>query len=176
LQVSDVDAMFAIKADPKVAEAYGREPHKSIDETRRLTEDDLNPAGQRNSLFWVVVPEGEEKAIGSCCYWNFQLESECAELGYELNRAYWGKGIMREAIPPILSYGFNILGLNRVEACPLAENAQSIALLLRLGFKYEGNLRQRISFRSRFIDLNYYSLLKSEWSPVTVRVAGPQAV
>jgi len=71
---------------------------------------------------------------------------------------------MTEALAPVLKYGLDGMRLNRIEACPLAENAASISLLLRLGFKYEGNLRQRVFFRGRFIDQYYYGLLKSEWN------------
>jgi len=167
LEASDAEAIFAIKSDPKVTEAYGTEPHKSVDETREWVEGRLNARGQRDSLFWVFVPMGEERAIGSCCYWHFDSGSRCAELGYELNRSYWGKGIMSEALPPVLAYGFDAMQLNRIEACPLAENAPSNALLLKLGFRYEGNLKERVYFRGHFADQYYYGLLKSEWNPRT---------
>jgi len=171
---SDVDAMFAIKSDPRVTEAYGTEPHKSVEETRKWVERiQLNAPGRRDSMFWVFVPKGKARAIGSCCYWHFDWESKCAELGYELHRSYWGKGIMTEALPPVLAYGFDGVRLNRVEACPLAENAASIALLLKLGFKLEGRLRQRVFFRGRFVDQNYYGLLKSEWNPRDPGVVDP---
>ena len=111
------------------------------------------------------MPKGEERAIGSCCYWHFDWKSKCAAVGYEMHRCYWGKGIMTEALAPVLVYGFDGIRLNRVEACPLAENAASCGLLLKLGFKHEGNLRQRVFFRGRFVDQYYYSLLKSEWNP-----------
>ena len=59
LEVSDVDAMFAIKSDPKVTEAYGAEPHKSIGETQKWVEGiQLKAPGRRDALFWVFVPKG----------------------------------------------------------------------------------------------------------------------
>ena len=169
MKLSDADAMFAIKSDTKVTEAYGTEPHESIEETRLWAEGRLNVFGRRDSLFWVVVPRREERAIGSCCYWHFDGGSKCAELGYELHRARWGKGIMSEALAPVLSYGFDSMGLNRIEACPLADNAASNALLLRLGFRYEGSLRQRVCFRGRYVDQFYYGLLKPEWNSRAVK-------
>ena len=79
--------------------------------------------------------------------------------------------MMTEALAPVLAYGLLGVRLNRIEACPLAENAASNALLLKLGFRYEGNLRQRVFFRGRFVDQVYYGLLKSEWSPKTTGVS-----
>ena len=140
MEVSDVDALFAIKSDSRVTGAYGAEPHYSIEETRRWVEGiQPNASGQRGSLFWVLVLKGEERAIGSCCYWHFDWGSRWAELGYELRRSHWGKGIMTEALAPVLAYGFEGVRLNRVEACPMAENVASNAILLKLGFKHEGS-------------------------------------
>jgi ribosomal-protein-alanine N-acetyltransferase len=51
--------------------------------------------------------------------------------------------------------------LHRIEALPLAENAPSKSLLLKLGFTYEGNLRQRLFFRGQFKDQLYFGLLKA---------------
>jgi hypothetical protein len=42
-------------------------------------------------------------------------------------------------------------------------NGRSKGLLLKLGFTYEGNLRQRYFFRGRFEDEHYFGLLKDEW-------------
>lgn len=70
---------------------------------------------------------------------------------------------MFEAISAILTYGFSEMGLQRVEAIIDDLNARSKGLLLKLGFTYEGNLRQRYFFRSRFEDEHYFGLLRHEW-------------
>ena len=46
-------------------------------------------------------------------------------------------------------------------------NEQSKGLLLKLGFTYEGNLRQRYFFRGRFEDEHYFGLLKDEWPNIS---------
>ena len=62
-----------------------------------------------------------------------------------------------------LTYGFNELELHRVEAIIDIANERSKGLLLKLGFTYEGNLRQRSFFRGHFEDEHYFGLLKGEW-------------
>lgn len=164
LAASDARAMHAIKGDRAVTERYGRNPHRSLAETRHWI-DGLLARDQKDSMFWVFVPRGESTPIGSCCYWHFDLDSRCAEIGYELRRDHWGRGFMAEALLPVLSYGFEGLGLHRIEACPMADNRPSMSLLLGLGFTYEGSLRQRVLFRGRTADLAYFGLLKAEWKP-----------
>ncbi len=70
---------------------------------------------------------------------------------------------MAESVSAILSYGFAELGFHRAEANPLAGNESSRGLLLKLGFTYEGRLRQRVFFRGHFIDQDYFGLLKDDW-------------
>lgn len=165
LDQSDAEALFRLKGDPNVTERYGQEPHRSLDETRQWVENRLVGYRKRDSMFWVFTFRDDPTAIGSCCFWNFDHESHSAELGYELHPAHWHKGIMTEALPPVLDYGFDEIGLHRIEACPLTDNTPSRNLLLKLGFKYEGDLRQRHLFRGHFIDLLYYSVLREEWRP-----------
>ena len=70
---------------------------------------------------------------------------------------------MTEAMSSVLTYGFAELGLHRVEAIIDIANERSKGLLLKLGFTYEGNLRQRYFFRDHFEDEHYFGLLKDEW-------------
>jgi ribosomal-protein-alanine N-acetyltransferase len=118
---------------------------------------------QREAIRWGITLKGEDRVIGSCGFHHFGSHFRHAETGYELNRAFWGKGIMTEATSAILTYGFAELELHRVEAIIDIANERSRGLLLKLGFTYEGNLRQRYFFRDRFEDEHYFGLLKNEW-------------
>ena len=111
-------------------------------------------------MFWCVTLKGEDTVIGSCCFRNFSSNFECAEIGYELSRAHWRKGIAAEAVRAIIGHGFTALGFHRIEANPPAANTSSRNLSLKLGFKYEGNLRQRVLFRGHFEDQHYFGLLR----------------
>lgn len=164
VKLTDAEALFEFKSDESVTENYGQEP-KSMAEVRTWVRDRIKDRERHESIFWVFTSKSDDSAIGNCCFWNFDPGFHSAELGYELHPAHWGKGMMTEALRPVLEYGFRGLGLHRIEACPLAGNGSSKNLLAKLGFKDEGNLRQRVFFRGRYIDQVYYGLLKEEWSP-----------
>jgi [ribosomal protein S5]-alanine N-acetyltransferase len=168
LVLSDAEDIFEFKSDAMVREKYGTEPHASLDQTTRWVEDRVDGYRKRDSMFWVFNLKSEPKVIGSCCYWHLDEESRCAEIGYELNRMYWHQGFTSEALQPVLAFGFEGMGLNRIEACPLVDNLPSNRLLVKFGFRYEGTLRQRVQFRGRFVDQLYYSLLKGELKPAGV--------
>jgi ribosomal-protein-alanine N-acetyltransferase len=163
IQPTDAEAFFAIKSDLEVTGRYGHEPHQSIEDTHAWIQRIQALYERREDLFWCLTLKGEGMVVGACTFWNFGAGFHCAEIGYELNRAYWRQGIMTEAISAVLTYGFTELGLHRIEAIPLAGNTASKRLLLKLGFKCEGNLRQRHFFRDHFEDQLYFGLLKEEW-------------
>jgi ribosomal-protein-alanine N-acetyltransferase len=70
---------------------------------------------------------------------------------------------MGEALSAILTYGFTEMELHRIEAIIDVANERSKGVLLKLGFQYEGNLRQRYLFRGGFEDEHYFGLLRDEW-------------
>ena len=164
IQPSDADAFFQIKSDPEVTVCYGREPHCSLQDTQAWFQSLEDNYTRRKGILWAIISKTRDVAIGSCNYWPLDPESNCAEIGYELNRTAWGQGIMSEVLPAVISFGFKELGLNRIEATPLAKNGRSSNVLVKLGFTHEGTLRQRVLFRGFYEDLIYFSLLRNEWA------------
>ena len=114
VQPSDAEALFAIRSDPEVAYPYGQEPHKTIDDTRALIQRLQSSYDRQESILWCVTLKADDRVIGSCRFSNFSSGFKCAEIGYELNRAYWRRGITAEATSAILAYGFTALGFHRI--------------------------------------------------------------
>lgn len=86
-----------------------------------------------------------------------------AEIGYELTPEYWRKGFMTEAIQKILEYGFNALGLNRIEALVEPENVNSRRILEKIGLKDEGTLKEYLYWKNQFVDTVVYALIKKDY-------------
>jgi ribosomal-protein-alanine N-acetyltransferase len=163
LQPDDAEALFTILSDAHAMQFYGSEPHHTLDETQELIRKMQARYAQREVLRWGITLQGDDRLIGSCGLNQFDPGFHRAETGYSLNPAFWGQGIMFEAMSAVLTYGFHMLNLHRIEAIIDKENERSKKLLLRLGFTYEGNLRQRYFFRDGFVDEYYFGLLKGEW-------------
>jgi ribosomal-protein-alanine N-acetyltransferase len=69
------------------------------------------------------------KVIGTCGYHNWYREHFRAEIGYELNPLFWRQAYMKEAILPILTFGFESMRLHRVDAFIDPANISSEKLL-----------------------------------------------
>lgn len=66
---------------------------------------------------------------------------EDPDLGYGYLPAFWGAGYAVEAASATLEHGRSVLGLRRVSAITKPENAPSIRVLEKLGFRYESLVR-----------------------------------
>ncbi len=141
---------------------YDNEPLRSIEEAKEIMafyEDQENKTHNR----WMIINKQDNNRMGTCGFHCWDKQNNIAEIGYDLTKMYWGQGYMTEALTSILNHGFQNLGLNRVQAFVSIENESSSKLLLKLGFKNEGIIREKHLYRGEYYDHFCFSLLKREW-------------
>lgn len=165
--LEDAEAMHVFKSDLAATRFFGQDPHADLEQTRGWVRAGL--AGRKNgtSITWAIALRHNGQVIGECCLWNIDIGSKRAELGYELLRSQWKCGLMNEALTAVLDHGFYAMGLNRIEANPLSINAASQKVLVKLGFKHEGTLRQRHFFEGQWHDEMWFGLLKENWEAIS---------
>ena len=89
-------------------------------------------------LHWAITRKGYGDVIGGVSLTVRDRMDERAELGYSLGSAFWQQGYGSEAVQAVMDYGFDRVGLHRIEAVCDCENQASAALLRHLGFRQEG--------------------------------------
>ena len=72
---------------------------------------------------------------------------------------------MTRSCHTLISYAFDTLALNRLAIRCQPENARSSAIATRLGFSYEGTLRESARHNETLHDMAVYSVLRREWPP-----------
>lgn len=86
-----------------------------------------------------------------------------AEMGYWLSREFQGRGIATAAARALTAHALVELELNRMEIQCATGNTKSSAIPKRLGFTYEGTLREAQLLDGRYLDLEVYSMLRREY-------------
>ena len=118
----------------------------------------------RSLVHFQLVEKNSNQILGGAGFHNWNPDHFRAELGYHLHmQESKRKGLMTEAVKPILQYGFEQMNLNRIEACTGPENVASIKILQKFGFKQEGYLRQHYYGKDQIYDSLIFSLLKAEY-------------
>lgn len=116
----------------------------------------------------IVLPESGE-LIGNCGIRVRDPAAREADIGYELDPRYWGRGYATEAARAMLAHGFGPLGLHRITAECLAENSASAHVLEKIGMRREGHLREHVWMKGRRWDTLLYAILAHEWRDTAQR-------
>jgi ribosomal-protein-alanine N-acetyltransferase len=156
----DAGALFEIFSNPDVIEYWSHPPFEAIHQARALIERIRRGVANGEAIEWGIAPRGDERRLlGKCGFHRWYKGHYRAEIGYSLGRSSWGQGIMQEALPRILSFGFQAMRLHSVEAQVDPGNARSIRTLERLGFVKEGHFKENFYVAGRFSDTAVFSLL-----------------
>ncbi|SDY18000.1 GNAT family N-acetyltransferase [Thermoactinomyces sp. DSM 45892] len=160
---ADAGDMLIYLSDPDVMKYYGLAPFES-------EQDALDEIAWYSSIFqkktgirWGITLKGTEQVIGSCGFLNWSSQHYRSEVGAELSKEHWNKGIMTEAFQAILQYGFDHMELVRIQGLMELENIASWKLCEKNGFIREGLLRKYEYTVGKFDDMYMYSLLKEDF-------------
>jgi ribosomal-protein-alanine N-acetyltransferase len=163
--IPDAADVFVFRSDP-IEQRFNSEAITDISQAEELITLYQAKFVRGGAILWGVTLKGADTVIGLI---NLELglgrvHHNRGELGYDLARAYWGKGIGSEAVREVVRFGFESLNLNRIEAETIEDNLESRRLLDKLGFVCEG-IRRGYSLED---DGNYhgsavYGLLRTEF-------------
>lgn len=160
---ADLDEMYRYCAVPAVSEYTTWDAHQSKEDTKafidfvmsRYEVDKLGP--------WGIEYKKKKKLIGSCNYLGCDSNSMRVELGYVLSNEYWDRGIMTEAVSRIIQFGFEDIGLERIQAKCLVGNIGSAKVMEKTGMKFEGLLRSYMKIKNEMQDLNLYAMTREDF-------------
>lgn len=136
---------------------------KTIAETKVHLEDIIAKAEKKNYFPFAVVDSLSGKIVASIQVKNIDWSIPKAELGYYIDAASEGKGIVSRATGIIINYCFKELKLAKLLIRTYEGNVSSIKVAEKNGFKLEGTIRQDYKTTSgKLVDLLYYGLLYDE--------------
>ncbi|MEZ4930661.1 MAG: GNAT family N-acetyltransferase [Saprospiraceae bacterium] len=115
---------------------------------------------KNDCVYWAITLKEERKMIGTICLWDFSDDYKKAEVGYELNANYQGKGIMDEALQSVINYAFNILKINQLEAFTQSGNVGSIKLLEKNNFQKQRAFKAKYNSKKGYYEMVVFCLNK----------------
>jgi ribosomal-protein-alanine N-acetyltransferase len=137
LKITDENEIFFLRSDENNNQFVDRPKPKKIQDARDFIIRINNNIKSHDSFYWAITIKGNSKLIGTICLWNFSEDKKTAEVGYELNPAFQGKGIMDEALKKVVDFSFKTIGLTTLEAVPHKNNLKSISLLIKNNFLHD---------------------------------------
>jgi [ribosomal protein S5]-alanine N-acetyltransferase len=117
---------------------------------------------EKTGCWWKIADKQTNEPMGACGMNYYNATHEKAEIGYWLLPEYWKQGVMSEVWPVVLDHLFSNWKLHRLEAVVEEGNASSMKLSEKLGFKYEGTLRESEIKNGKRLNLLMFSLLATD--------------
>ena len=113
-------------------------------------------------LFPREYPEGN--IIGLCNFSQiFRGPFQACYLGYQIDAAYEGLGLMSEAVKRTIEYMFEEQNIHRIMANYMPSNTRSAKLLQTLGFTIEGLAKKYLLINGQWEDHILTSLTNQKW-------------
>jgi ribosomal-protein-alanine N-acetyltransferase len=135
LKQSDWKMISHLRSDKDVNQFVKRPSADSQEKALKFISKINSGIDNQNLYFWTITEKNQKGMIGSICLWNFSKDKKVAEVGYDLSRKFQGKGIMTESLKRIITFGFDRLKLETIEAFTHRLNVSSKKLLETNGFK-----------------------------------------
>jgi ribosomal-protein-alanine N-acetyltransferase len=110
----------------------------------------------------ALAPDTGEM-VAACAFTNIvRGPFQACHLGYSVDHAYQGTGLMAEVLQAAIGHAFGPLGLHRIMANHMPRNTRSAALLGRLGFEREGYARAYLYIDGQWEDMILNSLVRPD--------------
>ena len=118
----------------------------------------------REDLWLMLLLKGTNTIIGGSGLHRIDWSVPKFEIGYWLHSGYTGQGYMTEAVTAVTDFAFETLGAKRVEIRCNADNVRSAAVAQRVGYTYEGTLRnfERHHITNELCDMMYFSKISGD--------------
>ncbi len=162
-QDGDADALFAMQSDPVVMRYWS---YPAWTERRQAVEKlESIRAQQRDedTFVWAIADPKNDAYIGGVTLFHLDRTHLRCELGYALAPSHQGRGLAEESVRMALSFAFDTIGLERIEADIDPRNLPSRKLVERVGFRLEGTMRARWRVNGEVCDTSFYGLLRSDF-------------
>jgi len=162
---SDVDDIWTYTSDPEVSAFTTWEPHRSREATAAYVAHVCERYERGEPTNWGLELRETGRLVGMAGFAEIAVEHERGGIGFVLNRSYWRRGLMTEAVAEVLRIGFDVLALEKIEAGCIAENEGSKAVLLKTGMHLEGRRVRHWRKRGAWNDILTFGITRSDPRP-----------
>ena len=160
---SDCADMYDYSHRPETSRYLLWSPHANLRYTKKYIS--FLQGAYRNETFYdfALVDKESGKMIGTCGFTSFDLQNNSAEIGYVLHPDFWGKGLAKEAVMRLMTFGFAELRLHRLTAKIMTENSASKRVAEKCGMRHEATHVESMLIKGAYETIDEYAILAKEF-------------
>lgn len=138
VEARDVAGLHACFGDREAMRYWNTPPSATPADTEKMLGWLTRTTSPHDHLAWTIAERRGDHCIGMINYHHRESRNRRLEIGYIIAPAHQRKGYGSEAVGALIEHCTERLGVHRIEALIQPDNAASIALVKRLGFRCEG--------------------------------------
>lgn len=163
-RAEDVPRFAAYRNDPEVARFQGWDVPYPEEEARAFlaAQEGASP-GAPGRWFQLAMALAESDELVGDFGVRTASDGRQALVGFTLCRAFQGRGLALEGLLRLQRYLFEGLAMHRLQADTDARNVRSRRLLLRAGFREEGNFVEAVWAKGEWCSGVVFARLAREW-------------
>ncbi|MGM9987849.1 MAG: GNAT family N-acetyltransferase [Bacillaceae bacterium] len=162
LTEADSARLLEIWSHPEVTKFMNITPFTDEEQVKGMIQFLNGLADENKGIRYAIIEAQSDTIIGTCGFNSLDFEQASGEIGYELDKAFWGNRYGPEAIICLLTYAFEELHFSKVIAKVEPENINSIRVLQKLQFTLEDTHDEFDELTGTFITLNHYCKLRTK--------------
>jgi ribosomal-protein-alanine N-acetyltransferase len=166
LEMSDAEEIYDFASRKETSEFLTWEPHASISVTESFLSGVIERYKKGDIAQWGMLHKEDGKIIGITGFGIYDPVNAKAEIASVLSPDYWHTGLTSEALDEVHRFGFEEMGLVRIEAKVRKGYAAPANMILKMGFSLEGTLRKYALIKGEHWDFNIFSLLREEYEGI----------
>ena len=162
-RIEDAKDMYENWAsDPEVTKYLTWPVHGNVEITKKLLTDWVSRYEDGGYFNWAMELKENGSVIGNISVVKLNENTEAADMGYCMGKAYWGRGLMPEALKAVMDYLFDEAGLNRIAACHDVNNPRSGRVMDKAGMTQEGIHRAAGKNNQGICDEVWHAILRRD--------------
>ena len=161
LTIADTEDLHAYYSDPETAIYVPFTAFTSITKTEELIGRVSKSFDEKDSIMFGVERKSDGKIMGITDIYRLSLPNHRMELGWGLAKEFWGYGYMTEAVREFIRFGFEEMGLHRIEAECQTDNIRSIRVAERCGMTLEATRAENEINKGKFVSNYVYAIIRT---------------
>ena len=136
ITVKDIQSIYNIFSSEDVVKYYDLVPFENLSQADNLIEFFQERFKNETGIRWGIFHKDRSQCLGTCGFNSLNKNMHSATIGYDLNKEYWGQGIITEALFSVVNSAFTnstVFGnINRIQADTIPGNIASEKVLTNL--------------------------------------------
>lgn len=138
LSIADLETVHEFDSDDENTRFMLNMPNRTIQETAEYLTRAESEWKKDSPTFYKFAVLRNGSLIGAACVYLDDKREVC-ELGWVLNKKYWGNGYGLEAAFAVKDFALNVLSVKKIIAHCDHRNAASYRLMEKIGLKLESD-------------------------------------